>query len=287
MNQFISSRETAVARSAGMALHRQLFMVLRDEIARGVYADAGALPKEEDLCARFGVSRITVRRALADLAVLGLVERRHGRGTYVTGGPQQVRSMPTLGVLDSLRKVAVETEVRVLHTQRVAPFPDIAALLRLAAGEPALHVFRVRSSNGVPIMFTEAWVPGSVGKRITPAAMRKGALYEIMQDLGVQFGRVVQEISAQAASPDVAAHLQVELGAPLIKLVRLMHDRDARPVQHLTALLSPERSRILMDIPGDKINTLDAGRIVHDSPAGPGKDPLRTGTRTPSEGLKK
>lgn len=267
MSQAIPSGNPSVARSVGTALHRQVFMVLRDEIARGVYAGTGALPKEEDLCARFAVSRITVRRALTDLAALGLVERRHGRGTFVIGGPADVRKMPTLGVMDALREVASETDVRVLHAKRVPPFPDIAALLQLNPGEPALHVFRVRSSQGVPIMFTEAWVPGSVGKRITPAAMGKRALFEIMQDLGVEFGRILQEITAQAASPDVAAHLHVEMGAPLIKLVRLMHDRDARPVQHLTTLLPPERSRILMDIPGDKINTLDAGRIVHDTPA--------------------
>ena len=271
MNPIGLSRETSVARSTGTALHRQLFVVLRDEIARGMYAGTGALPREEDLCARFGVSRITLRRALADLAALGVVERRHGRGTFVTGGPEQARSMPNLGVMDSLRQVAAETEVRVLGAERVAPYPDIAALLQLQDGEPALHVFRVRSSRGTPIMFTEAWVPGSVGKRITMAAMRRRALYEIMQDLGVQFGRVIQEITAQTASPEVAAHLQVEIGSPLIKLVRLMHDQDARPVQHLTTLLPSERSRILMDIPGDKINTLDAGRIVHDTPAAPSR----------------
>lgn len=270
MNQVTSSRET-VARSTGTALHRQLFMVLRDEITRGVYAGTGTLPTEEDLCARFGVSRITVRRALADLAVLGVVVRRHGRGTFVTGGPRQVRTTPSLGVMDALRKVASETVVRVVRAEHVAPFPDIAALLHLEPGESALHVFRVRSSHGVPIMFTEAWVPGSISKRITAAAMRKRPLYEIMEGLGVQFGRVVQEISAQAATPDVAAQLQVEVGAPLIKMVRLMHDRGARPVQHLTTLLPPERSRILMDIPGHKINTLDAGRIVHDTAAEPGQ----------------
>ncbi|WP_043117349.1 GntR family transcriptional regulator, partial [Pseudacidovorax intermedius] len=72
----------AVARTPGTSLHRQLFMVLRDEIVRGEYA-SGLLPKEEALCERFGVSRITVRRALADLAAQQLVERRHGRGTFV------------------------------------------------------------------------------------------------------------------------------------------------------------------------------------------------------------
>jgi GntR family transcriptional regulator len=257
-------RDTGVTRSTGTALHRQLYMVLRDEIARGVYAATGVLPKEEALSERFDVSRITVRRALADLAALGLVERRHGRGTFVNAGQQQAPTTPSLGVLDSLRKIATETDVHLVHAERVPPFPGIAALLQLAPAEAALHVFRVRSSHGVPVMFTEAWVPGIVGQRITPAAMRKHPLYEIMQNLGVQFGRVVQEITAQTASPDVATHLQVEIGAPLIKLVRLMHDHETRPVQHLTTLLPPDRSRILMDIPGERIDTFDVGRIVHD-----------------------
>ncbi|GAA5237085.1 GntR family transcriptional regulator [Verticiella sediminum] len=265
MNSAKPSNAALIRRSSGTALHRQLFMVLRDEIARGVYAGAGALPKEEDLCERFDVSRITVRRALADLAALGLVERRHGRGTFITGGPPRVRPTPSLSFLDSLREVASETEVSVVSAERVAPPSDMAALMQLAADEPALHVFRVRTAGGVPIMYTEAWVPGEVGKRITTAAMRKRPLYELMQDLGAVFGRVVQEITAQAATPDAAEHLQVEMGTPLIKLVRLIHDRDARPVQHLTSLLPPDRSRILMDIPGDKINTLDAGHIVHDT----------------------
>ena len=93
--------------SKGTSLHRQLFLVLREEISRGVFGDTGALPKEEALCERFGVSRITVRRALADLAALGLVERRHGRGTFVRQDRVPVaRPNPSLGLIDSLRQTA-------------------------------------------------------------------------------------------------------------------------------------------------------------------------------------
>lgn len=260
---------SSTLRATGTALHRQLFMVLRDEISRGVYAATGALPKEEALGERFEVSRVTVRRALADLASLGLVERRHGLGTFVKAGPQKTRTTPSLGFVDSLRQIAMDTQVQVLEVERVPPTPDIAAQLLMDPGEIALHALRMRLVDGVPVMLTQAWVPGPLGTRVTAAALRKRALYEVLLDQGFQFGRVVQEITAQVASPDVAAHLKVEVGAPLIKLVRLMHDPQSRPVLHLTALLSPERSRILMDIPGSKVNTLDAGQIVHD--AGPAK----------------
>ncbi|WP_454724807.1 MULTISPECIES: GntR family transcriptional regulator [Cupriavidus] len=250
----------------GTSLHRQLFIVLRDEITRGVYAETGALPKEEALCERFGVSRITVRRALADLAALGMVERRHGLGTFVRPEARVERSSPSLSVIDGLRKTALETDVEVLEVGAAVPPPDIAALLQLPPGERAVHALRLRSMAGTPVMLTDAWVPATLGKRVTAAALRKHALYEILMAQGVKFGRVVQEISAQAADPAFAAWLRTEVGAPLLKLVRLMHDPDARPVQYITVSMSPERSRILMDISADQVNTLSAGRFVHDVP---------------------
>ena len=250
-------------RAPGTSLHRQLFVVLRDEITRGVYA-SGALPKEEALCERFGVSRITVRRALADLAALGLVERRHGLGTFVRADLPQLRARPTLGMIDGLRKAALETDVEVLEvTHAVAP-PEVATLLQLAPEEKAVHALRLRSTDGVPVMLTDAWVPARLGKRVSAAALRKHALYEILLAQGVKFGRVVQEITAEVADPVRARLLQVETGAPLLKMVRLLHDLDAQPVQHLVVSMTAERSRILMDIPGETINTLTAGQVVHD-----------------------
>ena len=253
-------------RLPGTSLHRQLFMVLRDEIARGVHA-GGMLPKDEALCERFGVSRITVRRALGDLAALGLVERRHGIGTFVPADAASfTRSHPTLGLVDSLRNSVLDMDVQVLEVARVAAPPEVAALLQLTPDEPAVHALRLRSIAGTPVLFTDAWVSAALGKRVTKAALRKNALYEILLAQDVRFGRVVQEITAQLADPALARHLQTEVGAPLLKLVRLMHDHEARPIEYLTAFVSPERSRMLMDIPGEGVNTLGTGRFVHEVP---------------------
>jgi DNA-binding GntR family transcriptional regulator len=162
------------------------------------------------------------------------------------------------------RKAALETDVEVIEVaQSVAP-PDVAALLQLAPDEKAVHALRLRSIGGVPVMLTDAWVPARLGKRVSASALRKHALYEILMAQGVKFGRVVQEITAAVADPARARLLQVETGAPLLKMVRLLHDLDAQPVQHLTVSLTAERSRILMDIAGETINTLTAGQVVHD-----------------------
>jgi GntR family transcriptional regulator len=224
-----------------------------------------ALPTEEKLCRQFAVSRITVRRALADLQAQGLVERRHGLGTFVRGDPAAAASAtaPTLNFVDTLRLHAETTQVRVIEVLRAEPPADVAAALQLSPGELALHAVRLRLIDDVPVMMTDAWIPDRLGRKITASALKKHALYEILMAQGVRFGRVVQEITAVAADPRPAMHLGTEPGVPLLKLFRLLHDTDARPVQHLVALMPPERGRVLMDIRGEQVNTLAAGYIVH------------------------
>jgi len=249
----------------GLSLHRQVFLVLRDRIVSGALPAGSPLPTEEALCEQFGVSRITVRRALADLTAQGLVERRHGVGSFVQAGSRTQRARASLDFVEDVRRRHAETRVTVLGLERVAPPQDIAAFLGVdAATDKAVHVRRLRRLEGEPVMLTEAWVPLDLGRRVTAAALRRQALYEIVQAQGVSLGRVVQEITAVAASPQQALHLATEPGAPLLQLVRLMHGRDARPIEHLTVWLSPERSRILTELTLTDVDTLRTGRVVHD-----------------------
>jgi GntR family transcriptional regulator len=263
MPQLASLPEFSPAK--GTLLHRQLFLVLREQILRGAFSPRGALPKEEDLCEHFGVSRITVRRALADLATLGLVERRHGLGTFVREGVSVTRPAPGLGLVDELNKQARETHVEVLKFEHAPPHDSAVVLLQLDAGEQAIHAVRRRSLDGIPVMLTDAWIPARLRKGVTAARLRKLALYEVLLAQGVRFGRVVQEFTAVAADPVLAGHMKVEVGAALLRLVRVMHDGADQPILYLTVHLSSDRSRVLMDIPGETVNTLTAGRIVHDA----------------------
>ena len=258
-----TSSGSSIRFSPGTPLHRQLFLVLRDQIAQGAFDATGALPKEEALCEQFGVSRITVRRALADLAAEGLVERRHGRGTFLREDLALAREIPTLSLLEGLRKAATETDVQVLQVSRSRPPAGIGLLLKLPAEDEAVHAIRLRSIRGTPVMLTDAWVPARHGKRVSATALRKKAMYEVLMDQGVEFGRAVQEISAVIAEPERAGLMQVDVGAPLLKVVRVMHDAAGQPVLHLTVYLSPERSRILMEIPGASVNTLSGGQFAH------------------------
>jgi GntR family transcriptional regulator len=264
MTMSLTERTPPLHHASGTSLHRQLFLVLRDEITRGVYAGAGALPREVDLCERFDVSRATVRRALADLAALGLVERRHGLGTFVRTDLPARPTVPTLGVVDSLRDTAAQTRVKVLQLEHELPPADVALALGVPASDKAMHAVRLRSVEDTPVMLTDAWVPARHGKTVNISLLRKRALYEVLQDQGVRFGRVIQELSAVLADPERAHLLAVDVGSPLLKMARLMHDAEDRPVLRLTAWMVGERCRLLMDIPSSAVNTLSAGQFVYD-----------------------
>ncbi len=248
----------------GTSLHRQVFLVLRAQILSGARPPGSILPKEEALCEQFAVSRVTVRRALADLEAQGLVLRRHGRGTFVRDDVPAQRPVLNPTLMQGLKQLGDETQVKVLRVQTERPPAPIAAFLREGDESDALHALRLRSAGETPLLLTDAWIPKRLAKGITASALRRKPLYRILLDQGVVFGHVIQEISAEAADPYRAAVLKTAVNAPLIRMTRSMYDPADEPVQHLTAYMSPERTRVLMDISSDQIDTLSAGHIAHD-----------------------
>ena len=99
---------------------------------------------------------------------------------------------------------------------------------------------------------------------MSEAALRKNLIYQLLLAQGIVFDRVVQEISAESADPENAALLNTEVGAPLLRVTRLLHDTHDRPIQHLSARSSPDRTRMMMDISASSIGSLGAGALAHD-----------------------
>ncbi len=239
------NQDVVLSRTSGTPLHRQLFAVLRDGILSGVYQPGSALPKEEALCERFGVSRITVRRTLEDLKAEGLIEKRQGRGTFVSPDLPPARELPTLGFMETLWAVADDTRVEVLELETQPCSTRVARQLDLEEGAPVMRVLRLRRRGPTPVMLTEAFVPEALAEGIDEKALKDRALFDLLMDQGIEFGEVIQETTALLASPEQARLLEIDIGQPLIKLIRIMHDAERRPVELLSVLISPERSRVL------------------------------------------
>jgi GntR family transcriptional regulator len=244
-----SGKTGPVSAAAGVPLHRQLFLVLHDEIDRGVLAPGDALPSEQALCDEFGVSRITVRRALADLAAAGYIERRQGVGSFVREHGSAEVPVTGRSYLEGLRQTQFETAVEVIELGVRHPPRAVAEALEFS-GE-LLHVVRVRRQRrtGEPLMVTEAWLPAELADILTESALLQTPLYELLADAGVQLDRVRHEFTAEIAGPRNARLLDTAIGAALLRVNRLVSVAGV-PHHHLSVLLSPNRSRVLLSETG-------------------------------------
>ena len=264
--QKTSGRAAPVSTDAGVPLHRQLFLVLHDEIERGLIAPGDPLPTEQTLCDQFGVSRITVRRALADLAEQGYIERRQGVGSFVREhGPTEPADLSLAGrsYMDGLRQSQFETEVEVVELGTRRPPRTIAEALG-TSGE-LLHIVRVRRQRrtGEPLIVSDAWLPNELADTLTESALLRSPLYELLSDAGVVMDRVQHEITAEIAGPRNAHLLDTAIGAALLRLNRLVFVAGV-PHHQLSVLLSPNRSRVVMSQSAAELQTGGGMAITHD-----------------------
>jgi GntR family transcriptional regulator len=264
--QKTSGKAAPVSTDAGVPLHRQLFLVLHDEIERGLIVPGDPLPTEQTLCDQFGVSRITVRRALADLAEQGYIERRQGVGSFVREhGPTEPADLSLAGrsYMDGLRQSQFETEVEVVELGTRRPPRTIAEALG-TSGE-LLHIVRVRRQRrtGEPLIVSDAWLPNELADTLTESALLRSPLYELLSDAGVVMDRVQHEITAEIAGPRNAHLLDTAIGAALLRLNRLVFVAGV-PHHQLSVLLSPNRSRVVMSQSAAELQTGGGMAITHD-----------------------
>jgi len=226
---------------ASSKTHR-LYLLLKERIMTGALVPGERLPGEPALASSHGLSRVTVRRALEGLAREGLIRRAPGAGTFVRsrGAGAAVKGDLT-DMLAHLAAMGRDTAVQVLEFGYGEPPPAVALALRLASGERTQHALRVRSADGLPFSLLTTHVPERVGRLFDAEDLAATPMLTLLERSGARAERAEQTVSATLAAPEAAAALQLEIGAPLLSLTRVVFDRQGRGIEHLAALYRPDR----------------------------------------------
>jgi GntR family transcriptional regulator len=256
-----------VAMSSNLPLpkYHQVYLVLREQLREGRFDDG--LPGEMALMAQFGVARVTVRRALSQLAQEGLIQREPGRGTrpvVVSGQEAQLQSAVVgagqqarlTGLLENLVTMGLRTKVKVLSVERMRAPVDVAAALQLQVGEVVQKAERVRSTPEGPLSHITTWVPESISAGFGKRELAQKPILVLLEESGVKVGRAEQIISARLADVFMAQHLDVAVGSALLAVRRLIYDEDDRPVQWLHGLYRPDRYEYQMQL--SRVGSIDA-----------------------------
>ena len=233
----------------GEAKAKQVYLILRDRIISGVFGFGARLPPENKLAECYGVSRVTVRRALGELARERLIERRRSAGTRVVYRPAPAPMTADIsGMLANIADMGRRTAVALLSFDYVPATGAVADALGVGADQLLQRSVRVRAVDELPFSYLTTHIPEAIAVTFTKQELATRPLLELLERAGVKVERARQRISAGLATPDVAQALDVRAGAPLIELVRVLCDRSGRAVEHLHALYRPDRYAFEMDL---------------------------------------
>ena len=230
-------------------------------IASGAVQAGDRLGGERELAARLGVSRTTLRQALALLEEAGAVRRVQGRGggTFVSH-PMVERDLSTVvGVPALLREQGFTAGSRVVSAALTQAGDLTAAALMLAPGELVAEIVRIRLADGVPLSLERARFPAARFPGLLDLPLG-GSVYELLEmRYGVRPAEAIERIDAIACGEEEAAILDIPAGTPALAITRTALDETGRPFEYSRDLFRADRTRILVRIPG-AVGTAESAR---------------------------
>jgi GntR family transcriptional regulator len=237
-----------LVRGPGTTVHAQIEDWLAGAIAAGQLAAGDRLPTEHDLAAWLGVSRMTLRHALGELAQRGLVIRAVGRhgGTFVAE-PKLDQDVTTLaGFSEQLRRHGMVAGAQVLAAGQIPAGPAVAAALGLAADDPVHEVRRLRLADGRPMVLEHSLFPAALFPDLLDCRL-DGSLYELLADkFGQRPHRAKESFEPVIAGVREAEALEVDEGAPLMLVERTAYAQSGLPLEYARDLFRGDRTRVVI-----------------------------------------
>lgn len=213
---------------------RPVYVRLKDTIRAGIAAGSwntgDAIPSERELCAAYGISRMTTRHAIGDLVHEGVLTRHQGRGTFVAPPRFAQRLRFLTGFSADMAARGVVASSRTLERCQAPAPEDIAAELAVESGTPLVFIERIRLADGRPVGIEKVWLSVRAPDALL-ASTGPGSLYERLGSLGHHPVRAEQRIAAGLADERETALLALEPGAPVLRTRRRSFDADDRPIE--------------------------------------------------------
>lgn len=213
------------AQARKQPLYDQLVDILREKIENEM-EPGDLLPSERELSERYGLSRTTVRLALKELETLGLISRKHGKGTFVsdlTGGAMDLTT--NYSFTEQMRDVGREPKTVELDFQTRDATKTLADRMGLRLGDRVLYMKRLRFADGVPMMLERTYVPANRFIGLTEETLSGKSLYAIIENDYHEVIRVAEEeFFASVARQNDAEALGIPEGAPVLQLARLTYN---------------------------------------------------------------
>ncbi len=202
-------------------LYNQLAHLLRDKIDNEMSA-GDLLPSERELSQNYGLSRTTVRLALNELEELGIIERIHGKGTFVSKtASNETNLSESYSFTEQMRNMGRVPQTHILKFEIIEANKSIAKGLQLPMWEKVIYLKRLRLADNIPMMIEESYLPRPLFPFLSEAEVSKKPLYTIVeQDYAFNLRMAEEEFSASIASDYEARDLAIPENSAVLRLTR-------------------------------------------------------------------
>ncbi|MGB1250391.1 MAG: GntR family transcriptional regulator [Candidatus Promineifilaceae bacterium] len=214
-------------------IYQQIANNIEQRIYSGDLQNGERLQSEREMSSRLGVNRLTVRRAFNVLRERGLVDRRHGGGTYVTTPRIERFAGKFVPFTLAIRALGMQAGARGIKFEQTVADESIAQLLRLPVSAAIYDIVRVRLANGEPAMLEQWFISAERFPNFEQHDHVDRSGYEIMEtEYGVSAVRATQSLEPVIATTYEAQLLDIEGGDPLMLERRLTFDPDGHPIEY-------------------------------------------------------
>jgi DNA-binding GntR family transcriptional regulator len=203
--------------------YRKLYEVLRKHILDGIYGEGDLLPSENELCQLYGLTRPTVRQALATLANDGYIRKHQGKGSIVHHLPKEIGILSVSGTTSAVGDRNLKTDIIV--RPKIIQWPDdfMFTLSELEKESGCIYMERLRLLDDSPIFYDISYIANINLPRITSRNFVNRSLFQILRDhFGVEIKGGDQRIKAIPASDKIRRFLLLKKGQPVLHLERKM-----------------------------------------------------------------
>jgi GntR family transcriptional regulator len=245
--------------------HEQVSDWLKERIETGTLVEDDQLPSENQLGNRFGVSRITVRRALQTLEGDGLIYRKQGLGSFVKDNRLHQGLVRLTDFVEDMEAAGITPESLVLHQALEVASVRVTEALGVAEGSAVYRIDRLRKGDGQPMAFDRTWLPPFYAHLIEKHDLRSSSIYHILEtyyDICICRGRF--RIEAVNAPNDVAQHLDVPWGRALMLIERTSYTEANRQLFYQQRFYRSDRVAYELELTRGNLKNQKSGLPLKD-----------------------
>ena len=208
--------------------YKEIAEVFQQQIDRLERSPGDLLPTEKELMAEFGVSRVTIRKALAVLEEKGLLNRIRGRGTYINGEKLHHNAFELKGFIEDVTAQGKRPGSRVVQFELISANEHLANKLGIALGGQLYALSRLRLIDNEPEVLEKTWMPVDMFPDLSVEVLNHSKYDYIEKLKGLEIALSKENVVAEIADENLSDQLNIDIGHPVIKVVSVGELKDGR-----------------------------------------------------------